>query len=279
MRPAGLVLIACLASCAPHVAPRTVIPDTGADLSTCGAMTVAPDLVALAEGLAPLLLPMLRDLHFRPGWLARYPDAVAHLAQDLQPLDLILVSARINSAGMVSRGYLTHGALYLGTEAQLRAAGLWDDPALAPHRSALRAGALVVEANGKPVALSTLPQALNADGAVILRPTGLTRRDRRDGIAAALARLGQPFDNRFDAGDGSHLFCTEFIDLALPGAGLPRLSLYGRDTILPDDIARAALDGAAPLAYVGFVHADGSGWAAGSAALLRATIAANWSPP
>lgn len=279
MRVLFLSLSAVLSACAPHVRPAAVAPDADADLSTCGAMDTPADLVAMAEEAAPLMLPLVRDLHFRRGWLVRHDGPVAHLAGRLAPLDLILVSARNNSAGLVSRGYLTHAALYLGTEAQLRAAGWWDDPGIRPHQGAIRAGRMVIEANGLPVALSTLAEALDADGAAVLRPTALAPGEGRRAVADALAHLGQPFDNRFDADDDSHLFCTELIDHVLPGASLPRLVLYGRATILPDDIARGALDGSAPLAYVTFLHADRRGWAVGTEALLRTTIAANWSPP
>jgi len=279
MRPVLPALLLALAACAPHVPPEAVTPDATADLGMCGRIQVPPDIVALSEAVSPLTLPIVRDLHFRPGHLSRAPAAGAHVAATLQPLDLILVSLRANSAGQIMRGFLTHAALYLGTEEQLRTAGLWDTPALSPHHDAIRQGHVVIEAMGRPVEMTTLDQALDADAAVVLRPGRLTQAQQAATVTRAIARLGVPFDNRFDAGDDSTLFCTELVDLALPDLALPRDRLYARDTILPDQIARAALDGNADLTFITFVHADRDGWAEGSAALLRATIAANWSNP
>lgn len=268
-----------LAGCTPGAAPRDLQPDPDADLSTCGQPGRAPSqgFIDRIEPLGPLAVPMLRDIRARDGWLFGDAGAEAHLAASLQPLDIVIVSYRQSLIAQVTQGYLSHAALVIGSEAQVQALGLWDAPALAPLRDDIRAGATLIEANGGAVALVTLGAVLNADGAVILRPTGLTLAGRRRAVLRALADLGQPFDFSFDANSPQTVFCTELIDRSLPGADLPRTLLYARQTILPDVIASAALDGTAPLAIIDFVHADRTGWQQGSADLLRATIAANWS--
>ncbi|MCC7322036.1 MAG: hypothetical protein IT542_13790 [Rubellimicrobium sp.] len=280
-RSAALVLSAALlAGCAPHAEPGAVAASATADLSTCGRGAGGFDgMATLAAPIMPVLTTLNREILLRDGRLERFPEAIPLLEATLQPLDVVLTSRRHSVGGAISPGYFTHGIVYLGTETQLQALGLLDDPAIAPHRAEIAAGATLAEANGAPVALVTLARVLDADGAAVFRPRGLSRQALRDGLRTTFASRGLPFDHRFDGADGDAIFCTELVDRALPDARLPRDTVGGHEVVLPDRIASAALTGASPLEPVLFLYADAQGLHRGSTALLRATIAANWPAP
>lgn len=274
----GLAL--ALAACAQHTAPGDVTPDATADLSTCSAgmefVLAASVLVGPAmEGF----VQANNERVSRDGHLRDTPEAEARLAALLQPLDIVLIARQHTLGARLIPGFLTHAALYLGSPAQLRAAGVWNDPAVAPHRAAITAGAHVIEANGAPVALITLEDAIDADAVVVIRQHGLTRGAVQDGIRTALAYHGTAFDRRFDAATPDNVYCTELAARALPGAGLPHERIAGREMILPDRIAIAMIEGTAPLDLVTFLYADPQGLHESEAAHLRATIAANWPAP
>ncbi len=278
MRVLAALVLAVLAGCAGHTGPGDLPADSTTDLSACCALAV-PFSPAALENLAtvlPALTPMGRDMALRPGHLARHPEALAALADEVQPLDILMVSTRQHLTGNVLPGYFNHAALVLGSEADLRALGLWSDPAILPLREAVRAGGtLAIEASGAAVAPVPLARLADADGIAVLRPAGLARAERRAAVLRLTGHIGTPFDFRFDMATPGCLFCTELVDVTLPGLSLPRREVAGRQTIVPDDVARLALDGGA-LGLAAFLYADRKDWHRGDAALLSASIAANW---
>lgn len=268
-----------MAACAPVVAPGEVVPDAGADLSSCGAgmgfILAASNLVApMIDGIAGANNEQVgRNGHLRDTL------AAARLESVLEPLDIVLVARQHRIGARFIPGFLTHAALWVGSPAQLQAAGGWSDPVVAAHRAEIAAGARLIEASAGPVSLVTLDEVLDADAVVVLRQQGLARRGVQEGLHTALAYHGTPFDSRFDADDPERVYCTELVARALPDAGLPRDRIAGRAMILPDRVATAMLDGEAPLDLVTFLYADARGLHEGDAARLRASIAANWPAP
>lgn len=63
--------------------------------------------------------------------------------------------------------------------------------------------------------------------------------------------------------------------MAMPELDLPRRIAYGREIILPDDIATKAMQGSC-LSVVSYVRADESGWDAVGARELSADIREAW---
>lgn len=79
--------------------------------------------------------------------------------------------------------------------------------------------------------------------------------DRRKLLARSMPLIGTPFDTAFDAGDDTRLFCAELIAAVYPRARVPTVEVYGRQTILIDSVAAAALSGKMPFSFVGYVEA------------------------
>lgn len=269
--------LVALAGCAAHQGPGDLAADAATDLTACCALVV-PFGQAAVENLStalPMLTPIGRDIALRPGHLAQHPAALAVLTDLVQPLDILMVSARQHLTGNILPGYFNHAALVLGAEADLRALGLWSDPAILPLQGAVRAGGTVaIEANGSAVAAVPLARTADADAIAVLRPD-LNPTERRAALRRLAGRIGTPFDFRFDTATPDCLFCTELVDVALPGLHLPQRDVAGRQTIIPDDVARTALEGG-DLSLAAFLYADRQDWHRGDAALLSATIAANW---
>lgn len=213
-------------------------------------------------------------IQLRRGYMEAVQPARALLESALRPMDLVFFHNDNRMSGHLIPGQFTHGAIYIGTEAQLKAAGLWHLPALAPYRDQIRAGRLYLEAVDGGVRLASGDVVLNTDAVVALRPTG---QDRAAALARGMDRMGVPFDMHFDATDSDHLFCAQLISEMFPGAGLPRTPVLDRETILIDGIVAGALAGDLPFALVGYVKADvGGGAAALSAQELAWDIKQGW---
>lgn len=277
MAGALVALGACVASVPADEVACAPLP-AAPDLSACCAPAREPSDAyrATMEALAPVVVPVLRDMRLRDGHLFDEPAVAAAVTGALQPLDIILVSGKMHVAGNLAQGHFTHAAIALGDEAALRAAGLWDDPALVPLHDAIRAGRTVIEANGRAVDLSTPAEVLNTDAIAILRPRALSANERAASLRRLAGEVGAPFDFAFDAGTQDSLFCTELAAVAIPAADLPRRVILDRETIVPDDIARAAIEGEAPLDLILYLYGSRDGVGTGDAALLAATLAANW---
>ena len=200
----------------------------------------------------------LGQIQLRPGHLTRQPKALERVQNALKPLDVVFLHSANRVSGHLIPGEFTHGVVYLGTPDQLRAAGLWNLPALAPWRREISAGAIFLEAVYGGVRLTRADVVLDSDAVVALRPRGMRPAAA---LSRGMERIGVPFDLRFDAADSSALFCAELIALMFPKADLPRTAVPGRETILNDAIIADALSGNLPFSVVGYVKATAGGGA------------------
>ena len=275
-----LVATLALAGCTGGPTRDLLLPETDApDEITAGCCQTVGTYPTWVLELADRNVDVIRavgQIELRRGRLERQPEARALLQGALAPMDVVFVHNRNRVSGQLIPGQFTHGAVYLGTEAQLRAAGLWYQSALAPWRSAIADGAVYLEAVEGGVRLATGDVVLNTDAAVALRPTGM---DRAAVLARGLERMGTPFDMHFDATDASALFCAELIGEMYEGPPLPRMpvALPGRETILIDAIVADALAGELPFSLVGYVKAHPTGGASAlSATDLARDIRTAW---
>jgi len=220
-----------------------------------GAETYPDWMINLAEANIGTLR-RLGLIQLRPGWMVGQPQAVALLESALRPMDLVFFHSDNRVSGLLIPGQFTHGAVYIGTERQLRDAGLWHAPELVPFHDQIRAGNLYLEAVDVGVRLAPAEVVLDTDAVVALRPQAATRAVA---LSRGLAQMGTPFDMRFDAADPSELFCAELISLMFAEAHLPRAQVPGRETILIDAIVAGALSGDLPFTLVGYVEASAGG--------------------
>lgn len=242
--------------------------------------------VKLALAVGPALGPQLSAKAYGgyedeeyPGRLTGKTEAHAALIDRARPLDIMVIGNTSFMLGRMVPGRFSHSLIYLGSEAQLRAAGLWHTPALVPYHDAIRAGARFIDAASPAVRLRTVERALEVDRAVLMRPA-LTPAEKARALSYALGVLGEPFSYTFEVKADVGQSCTGMIQGAMPSLVLERRTVYGMDVIMPDDVVAQAIRGDG-LEVVGYLVGDDTddGYALRSPFALMVDIAAFWGVP
>lgn len=253
---AGLSLVSC-APPDPGEAARSL---SGTELANCcdNAEFYPPPVMQIADPLMPVLGPVFGNVVFREGHLEAPAAREAILAR-LEPMDLLALSSKNRLSGKTLPGLFGHVVLYLGSEDDLKRAGLWDDPAVVPHHAAIRNGMHFIEADTNGVHLSDASHALATDALSILRLKTGCGTDRCD-ARAAFATLGREYDFTFDGTDPTKLYCTELAQIGLPGVDLPDRRLYDYTLMLPDDLVALILADKSELKLVTHFTGTEKGW-------------------
>lgn len=278
---AAAVMLLLGTGCA--VRPVTEAP-AGADpvalvSGCCADVEVYPEpLIRMVEPKAEDKPAFDTSLRVRPPYLLDRPGAAEFVLRHLRPLDILLTSDKGQVSGRLMVGYMTHSLVYLGTEAQLRAAGLWDHPDLVPLQARVRAGEIFYESTPPQVDLNPAERVLNVDAVSIWRPR-LTRAEQRLALGRLLRERGKPFDRLMESRTSDCLYCAELLDIGFPELGLRHRLAYGHDVVIPDEIAADAIRGRVPLEFVGYVHGTAAGRVVSAPlSTLAATIAQYWPP-
>lgn len=187
----------------------------------------------------------------RKGKLWDDADVRRRLQALLRPLDLLLEKTPFRLTDFFIPGHFGHVAIWMGTDAELEALGVWSEPAMqqAPlegHRSDIRAGRSVLEALRPGVELNTLRDFLNVDDLAVLRPTKLTPSEVVESLVRGFEQVGKEYDFNFDVETTGSIVCSELPYHVYPGVAWQTEAQLGRFTISPDDVAAQALseDGA-----------------------------------
>ena len=233
-------------------------------------------MIRVLEPAAPLIGNVVARVKWRKGYLANQPESFARARASLRPLDIIIVGNKGRLTGHTLPGYFTHGAVYLGGEKNLRRLGIWNEPAVKPYQAAIRVGRTVIESDQAGVHLSTLEAVLAADHLVILRPRLSCRDARRQVTRNFFAHLGERFDFHFDTSEDRRLFCVEMIGHVIPGLDLPQREIYGRKSIVPDDVLLQSIKGQLPLDLVLYLRGTRGTWQQRDGRALIADIDAYW---
>ena len=178
----------------------------------------------------------------RHGKLHGRPEVAEHVSGNLQPGDILLEKTPFRLTDTFIPGHWGHAAIWIGSEAELRALGIWDHAVVQPHHEALRAGRGVVEALRSGVEMNTVEHFLNIDDLGVLRHKTLSREMRVEVILQALRQVGKPYDYNFDAETTHRIFCSKLVYLAYGDLQWPTSRMMGRVTVSPDNLAARALD-------------------------------------
>jgi hypothetical protein len=191
----------------------------------------------------------------RRGKIDGRVEVAEDLAGNLQPGDILIERTPFRLTDSFIPGYWGHAALWVGSEAELAALGIWDDPLTRPFQDAIRSGRRVIEALRSGVELNPLDHFLNVDDVAVLRYGGLGPEEKARVILQALRQMGKRYDFNFDVETRDRLGCAELIYHAYGQADWPTHKQLGRSVIVPDNIAlRAVGDG--PL-FVVRLYVDG----------------------
>ena len=207
----------------------------------------------LVSGVSKSFGNAIGAVAFRRGKL--YGDAAIEeqVRSVLQPGDILLEKTPFRLTDNFIPGHWGHVAIWLGNEQQLRALGIWDDPALMVYHAAIQRGEAVVEALRDDVQLSPLARFLNIDDLSVLRCPDLTVTDRRALVLRSLRQLGKKYDFNFDVETIDRIVCSELVYQVYTQIDWPSDRAIGRWTISPDQVARRGLPGG-PLTVIDLWH-------------------------
>ncbi|WP_156790673.1 YiiX/YebB-like N1pC/P60 family cysteine hydrolase [Rhodobacter ferrooxidans] len=240
-----------------------------------GAESFPPALVGLVDPIAPVFGVVVGNMVLRPGYVLQ-TGAQQKLLREVQPLDVLVLSSKGHMSGNLIPGLFGHVITYLGTEAELRKLRVWDDPRVVPHHDSIRAGAVFIESDLHGVHLSTPDQALDTDRIAVLRPNLAGTQRRRQALVGFYARIGTKFDFRMDNATTAKLYCGELVAQVMPELSLPVRPMYGRQSIMPDDVVAEAAVQRSRLDLVYYLRANRNGAASGSRATLIRDISGYW---
>jgi len=186
----------------------------------------------------------------RHGKLQHRPELNVSLRHTLQAGDILLEKTPFRLTDKLIPGYWGHAAIWVGSEEELQALGIWDDPLVQPHQKEIRSGRQIVEALRSGVEINPLEQFMNIDSLGILRQTGA---DRAKVVLRALRELGKPYDFNFEVESKQGVYCSKLVYLAYGDLAWPTRSSLGRTTFTPDDVAALAVNDQA-LQLIAFYH-------------------------
>ena len=231
-----------------------------------------PWLISVAEPAAPAIGMAISQVQWRHGYLDTGSDALDYVRPKIRPLDVFLFSNKGRLSGHTGAGVFGHSAVYLGTERELKSMGLWDDPAIVPHHDAIQRGLSIIESGqAHGTTLTPVSRLVETDRLVVLRPQ-IGDSGKQAAIVRLFGLVGTRFDHNYRLDESERVFCTELIDLGVPDLRLPRRATYGREIILPDDVALQAVSGKGRLSFVAYLRADRDGWESAGPASLAGDI-------
>ncbi len=195
-------------------------------------------------------------VEFRKGKLLRDTELIARLKQELRPLDILLEKTPFRLTDKLIPGHFGHVALWVGTETELKAAGLWDHPLIVPHQAKIADGHGVLEALREGVVLRRLEEFMNVDDLAVVRRRHHDPTQTAAMLLRAFRQVGKEYDFNFDVETPDRIVCSELIYAVYTDLAWPTEKVLGRATISPDNVAIMALADQ-PLELVLFYH-DGN---------------------
>lgn len=192
----------------------------------------------------------------RKGKLYGRADVLKRVSAELKAGDILLEKTPFRLTDKFIPGHWGHAAIWVGTEAELKALGIWDHPVVEKYRSEIREGRSVVEALRSGVEMNPLAGFMNVDDMAVLRSQKMTKAQRAETVIRALRQVGKAYDFNFDVETTDRIVCSELIYTAFAGIKWPTEKTLGRATISPDNVASRAL-GSGRLELIVFYH-DGA---------------------
>lgn len=180
----------------------------------------------------------------RKGKLISLPDIqkaklLKKLKETLKPMDILLEKTPFRLTDKFIPGHWGHVAIWLGTEQQLKSAGLWQDLSK-EVKDKISSGAMVLEALRPGVQVNSLEDFLNIDDLAIMRPNFIKSVADVDHLLdRAVKQIGKEYDFNFDIETDKKIVCSELAYVVFddPAMSWPTDKSMGRYTISPDHVA------------------------------------------
>ncbi len=184
------------------------------------------------------------EIQWRKGKLWENAKVAQQMKDAFQPLDVVFDKIGAKLTDKVIPGYWGHVGVWLGTEDQLRALGVWNHPKIVPHQAKIRAGKGIVEALRKEgVTMNNVEHFLNIDSTAIMRRYDQSDEEKRAAILRLVSQIGKKYDFSFDSESGSSIVCSELVFWTFIDVDFSLSRMLGRWTIDPDAVARESFPG------------------------------------
>ena len=219
-----------------------LIPKTGTD-SVVSVGEVSMNSVSMVFGNTVGLVQT------RKGLLFRKKDEIQKIKSSLKPMDVLLEKTPFRLTDKFIPGHFGHVAIWVGTEVELKAAGVWDHPLIKPYQKEIQDGKCVLEALRNGVQLRTLEQFMDVDDVAVLR---INDQNVKDLCIRSFRQLGKDYDFNFDVETIDKIVCSELVYQVFTDIKWPTEKALGRYTISPDNVAVKANEG--PFELVLFYH-------------------------
>lgn len=181
---------------------------------------------------------IIGSIHWRKGYLDGHEWGATYLEKNLKPLDIIAEKTPFAATDLFIPGHFGHIALYLGTEDQLREAGLWNAPIIQPYQENIRRGEVILESIRPGSGLKSLRKFMAIDEITIIRQKNIlnNRELALDTFKVAFEQLGKKYDFNFDVHTLDKVVCSEVVYHSYGHIKWPTAYIFGRYTISPDDV-------------------------------------------
>lgn len=179
------------------------------------------------------------SIKWRKGYLSSDNEAFLILKNKIRPLDILLEKSPFALTDKFIPGHYGHAALYLGTQKELEALGVWDHPKIIPHHDQIRNGKTIIEAVRSGVRLTSLEEFMNIDEVTLMRKKdGLLSSDEVvERFTRGIDQFGKKYDFNFDISTLDKIICSDLIYIVFGNVKWPTHYRVGRATLTPDDLA------------------------------------------
>lgn len=178
----------------------------------------------------------------RKGKLYGKPQVESAVVSRLTAGDILLEKTPFRLTDKLIPGHWGHVAIWVGSEAELQALGIWDHPLIQPWQSKIQQKHGVIEALRTGVAINPLSQFLNVDDLAVIRAADLSTEQRREVLLRAFRQIGKKYDFNFDLETTDRIVCSELVYTVYVNREWPVKKMLGRYTISPDHVADMALN-------------------------------------
>jgi hypothetical protein len=172
----------------------------------------------------------------RMGLLHGDSKVLDEVKQTLKPLDILLEKTPFRLTDKFIPGHFGHVALYLGTEAELKALGIWNDHRVRPYHEDIRQGKVVLEALREGVVLNTVEHFMNVDDLAIVRNLEMPFDKQKIYMLNSFRQLGKEYDFSFDVETLNKIVCSELVYQVFTDEPWRTAEALGRATISPDSV-------------------------------------------
>lgn len=198
------------------------------------------------------------------------PAQLAQLRGRLEPGDILLERRNWYLSNAFLPGFWPHGAVYVGTVADLSARGLLEEPHVRAHLAEFantdQAGHthVIIEAVSEGVVFSSMEHSIGEADAVAVLRANLPPDQINASIVRAFSFVGRPYDFEFDFSSTDKLVCTEVVFRAYGGNSgpltFPVVEIMGRPTMPAINLVEKYRDerdsGAPQLTFIAFIDSD-----------------------